>query len=72
STVVTNKNNISGVNISKSTLNSREVLISAVIKNLLSANNNDRLVEACSFLEPTQVTKEMYECTENLTRGIGN
>jgi hypothetical protein len=67
-----NKSSIGGANISNSTLNSQQDLISAVMKNLLSANNTDRLIEACGFLEPTQVTKEMYECTENLTRDNGN
>jgi hypothetical protein len=71
STVETPKSNISGANISNSTSNSQQDLISAVMKNLLSANNTDRVIEACGFLEPTNVTKEMYECTENLTRGIG-
>ena len=66
-----NKSNFSGVNISNSTFNPQEDLISAVIKNLLSANNTDKLIKACGFFEPTQVTKEMYECTENLTLGIG-
>lgn len=65
-----NMSNI-GANISNSTSNSQEELISAVIKNLLSANNTDGLIKACGFLEPTQVTKEMYECTKNVTRGIG-
>ena len=65
------KSNFSGVNISNSTFNPQEDLISAVIKNLLSANNTDKLIKACGFFEPTQVTKEMYECTENLTLGIG-
>ena len=65
-----NKSSIDGANINNSTSNSQQGLISAVIKNMLSANNTDKLVEACGFMEPTQVTKEMYECTENLTRGI--
>jgi hypothetical protein len=65
-----NENNIDGANINNSTPNSQQDLISAVIKNLLSANNTERLIKACGFLEPTQVTKEMYECTQNLTRGI--
>jgi hypothetical protein len=71
STVETPKSNISGANISNSTSNSQQDLISAVMKNLLSANNTDRVIEACGFFEPTNLTKEMYECTENLTRGIG-
>ena len=66
-----NKSRIGGADISNTTFNSQQGLISAVIKNMLSANNTDKLVEACGFMEPTQVTKEMYECTENLTRGIG-
>jgi hypothetical protein len=61
STVETPKSNISGVNISNSTFNPQEDLISAVIKHLLSANNTDKLIKACGFFEPTQVTKEMYE-----------
>ena len=65
-----NKSNIGGANISNSTSNSQQELISAVIKNLLRANNTEILIKACGFLEPTQVTKEMYECTQNLTRGI--
>ncbi len=71
STVETTNSNVSGANISNSTFNSQQELISGIIRNLLSANNTDRLIEMCGFLEPTQVTKEMYECTENLTRGIG-
>jgi hypothetical protein len=65
-----NKSNIGGANISNPTSNSQQELISAIIKNLLSANNTEELIKACGFLEPTQVTKEMYECTQNLTRGI--
>ena len=65
-----NKSSIGGAYISNTTFNSQQGLISAVIKNMLSANNTDKLVEACGFMEPTQVTKEMYECTENLTRGV--
>jgi hypothetical protein len=64
STVETTNSNVSGANISISTSNSQQELISAVIRNLLSANNTDRLIETCGFLEPTQVTREMYECTE--------
>jgi hypothetical protein len=71
SMVETPKSNVSGADISNSTFNSQQDLISAVIKNLLSANNTDKLIEACGFLEPTNVTREIYECTENLTRGIG-
>lgn len=67
STVETTNSNVSGANISNSTFNSQQELISATIRNLLSANNTDKLIEACGFLEPTQVTKEMYKCTENLT-----
>jgi hypothetical protein len=69
--IYNNGSSIGVANISNTTSTSQQGLISAVIENMLSANNTDRLIEACGFLEPTQVTKEMYECTENLTRGIG-